>query len=349
VSTPADTAPRTPAGARPASASAPAAPLLEFRDVSKRFGKRLDAIERLARGLGARVAELTVHAVERVSFGVAPGEVVGLVGESGCGKSTLGRLACGLHSPTSGEVRYRGAPLPPLSDRRPRIQMVFQDPYASLNPRMRVGEAIGEAARVHGLTDRAGQTDYVAELLRRVGLDPGYVRRYPHQFSGGQRARIGIARALAVQPEFLVCDEAVAALDVSIQAQVLNLFMDLRASLGLTYLFISHDLGVVRHLADRVVVMYLGRIVEIAPTDALYTAPRHPYTRALLDEVPRIDRRGLDYVPIRGEIPSPLAPPPGCHFHPRCPHASARCAAEAPALREIAPGQFAACHLLDPA
>jgi peptide/nickel transport system ATP-binding protein len=331
----------------PAAAHGPAAPLLEFRAVSKRFGKRLDVIEKLARSLGARVAELTVHAVDRVSFGVAPGEVVGLVGESGCGKSTLGRLACGLHTPTEGEVRYRDAPLPPLAGRRPRIQMVFQDPYASLNPRMRVGEAIGEAARVHGLTDRAGQTDYVAELLRRVGLDPGYVRRYPHQFSGGQRARIGIARALAVQPEFLVCDEAVAALDVSIQAQVLNLFMELRASLGLTYLFISHDLGVVRHLADRVVVMYLGRVVEIAPTDALYAAPRHPYTRALLDEVPRIDRRGLDYEPIRGEIPSPLAPPSGCHFHPRCPHASARCAAEAPALREIAPAQFAACHLLD--
>jgi peptide/nickel transport system ATP-binding protein len=225
--------------------------------------------------------------------------------------------------------------------------MIFQDPFASLNPRMRVIDIVGEAPRVHGLVDRGGAADYVADLLARVGLDPVMMRRYPHQFSGGQRARIGIARALAVKPEFLVCDEAVAALDVSIQAQVLNLFMDLRDEFGLTYLFISHDLGVVRHLSNRVVVMYLGRVVEIAATETLFAAPRHPYTRALLAEVPRIDRTRRTFVPIRGEIPSPLAPPAGCHFHPRCPDAMPRCASVAPALREVAPGRWSACHLDD--
>jgi peptide/nickel transport system ATP-binding protein len=227
------------------------------------------------------------------------------------------------------------------------VQMIFQDPFASLNPRMRVADIIGEAPRVHGLVDAKQVEDYVAQLLSRVGLDPGYVRRYPHQFSGGQRARIGIARALAVKPEFLVCDEAVAALDVSIQAQVLNLFMDLRDEFRLTYLFISHDLGVVRHLSNRVVVMYLGRVVEIAPTEALFAAPNHPYTSALLTEVPRIDRKRRTFVPIKGEIPSPMNPPTGCHFHPRCPHAMPRCASEAPRLREIAPGRQSACHLND--
>jgi peptide/nickel transport system ATP-binding protein len=225
--------------------------------------------------------------------------------------------------------------------------MIFQDPFASLNPRMRVADIIGEAPQVHGLVDARQVEDYVAQLLARVGLDAGYVRRYPHQFSGGQRARIGIARALAVKPEFLVCDEAVAALDVSIQAQVLNLFMDLRDEFQLTYLFISHDLGVVRHLSNRVVVMYLGRVVEVAPTEALFAAPNHPYTVALLAEVPRIDRKRRTFVPIKGEIPSPLNPPAGCHFHPRCPHAMPRCAVEAPALREIAPGRHSACHLND--
>ena len=318
-------------------------PMLEFRDVTKRFEKRLDAVERVARRLGATVAAHTVHAVDRVSFVVNEGEVVGLVGESGCGKSTLGRLACGLHQPTSGGVYYKGEPV----NGRPvrAVQMIFQDPFSSLNPRMRVEEIVGEAPRVHGLVPAAEVPDYVAQLLRRVGLDPSYRRRYPHQFSGGQRARIGIARALAVKPDFLVCDEAVAALDVSIQAQVLNLFMDLRESLGLTYLFISHDLGVVRHLSDRVVVMYLGRVVESAPTAELFANPRHPYTRALLAEVPRLDRKNRSFAPIKGEIPSPLAPPPGCHFHPRCPHAMPRCAQEAPALREVAPGRLSACHL----
>ncbi|MDH4114331.1 MAG: ABC transporter ATP-binding protein [Burkholderiaceae bacterium] len=321
--------------------------LLEFDTVSKRFSRRLDAVERLARRLGANVGEQTVHAVDRVSFEVEEREVVGLVGESGCGKSTLGRIACGLYRPTDGTVRYRGEPVSHANGARRPIQMIFQDPFASLNPRMRVAEIVGEAPRVHGLVDARGVEDYVAQLLARVGLDPAYVRRYPHQFSGGQRARIGIARALAVQPEFLVCDEAVAALDVSIQAQVLNLFMDLRDEFRLTYLFISHDLGVVRHLSNRVVVMYLGRVVEIAATEALFEGPNHPYTQALLSEVPRIDRRRRAFVQIKGEIPSPLDPPTGCHFHPRCPHAMPRCAIEAPALREVAPGQRSACHLND--
>lgn len=323
------------------------AALLSIAGVSKRFTKKLDAIERLARRLGARISEHTVHAVDRVSFDVAEREVVGLVGESGCGKSTLGRVACGLYAPSEGEVRYRGLAVDPQAGARRPIQMIFQDPFASLNPRMRIERIVGEAPRVHGLIDRAQVGDYVAEMLRRVGLDPAFARRYPHQFSGGQRARIGIARALAVKPEFLVCDEAVAALDVSIQAQILNLFMDLRDQLQLTYLFISHDLGVVRHLSDRVVVMYLGRVVELAPTEQLFADANHPYTQALLSEVPRIDRKRRTFVAIKGEIPSPLAPPSGCHFHPRCPHAMPRCAAEVPLLRAIAPGRLSACHLND--
>ncbi|MCL4746837.1 MAG: ABC transporter ATP-binding protein [Burkholderiaceae bacterium] len=320
--------------------------LLEIRAVSKRFTRRLDAIERFARRLGARLSEQTVHAVDKVSFDVGAGEVVGLVGESGCGKSTLGRVVCGLYRPSEGEVLLGGERVSLEPGKRPRQQMIFQDPFASLNPRMRVSRAIAEAPLAHGLIAAAEADDYVAALLRQVGLDPSLSRRYPHQFSGGQRARIGIARALAIRPEFLVCDEAVAALDVSIQAQILNLFAELRERLGLTYLFISHDLGVVRHISHRVVVMYLGRIVEIGPMQEVYARPIQPYTQALLAEVPRLDRRARVYTPIRGEIPSPLAPPPGCHFHPRCPHASARCAAEVPALREIEAGRFAACHLV---
>ena len=315
--------------------------MLELSALSKRFTRRLDAVERLARVFGARATEQTVHAVDDVNFTVGNGEVVGLVGESGCGKSTVGRLACGLLEPSEGSVRYQGKA--PAGTRRP--QMIFQDPFASLNPRMRVEEIIGEAPRVHGLVSKEDIPDYVGGLLDSVGLESSYRRRYPHQFSGGQRARIGIARALAVKPEFLVCDEAVAALDVSIQAQVLNLFLDLRERLGLTYLFISHDLGVVRHVAKRVVVMYLGRVVEIAPTEELYARPNHPYTQALLAGIARLDRQRRAYTPIKGEIPSPLAPPPGCHFHPRCPHAMERCRREVPVLREIAPGRLSACHL----
>jgi len=325
-------------------------PLLELRGVSKRFVSKLDFAGRLARRMGARLTETTVHALDDVNLAVREGEVVGLVGESGCGKSTLGRIVSRILKPTEGERYWKGRPYAQYEAESARaerlaVQMIFQDPYASLNPRMRILDIVGEAPRVHGLVGRGAAQSYVAEILLRVGLDASLMRRFPHQFSGGQRSRIGIARALAVQPRFLVCDEAVAALDVSIQAQVLNLFIRLREELGLTYLFISHDLGVIRHVSDRVVVMYLGRIVESGPTRELYERPNHPYTEALIAEVPRLDARRRAYVPIRGEIPSPLAPPPGCHFHPRCPKAFARCREEAPALREIAPGRLSACHL----
>ena len=326
--------------------------LLEVRDLSKRFVKSLDLAGHIARRLGADVREEVVHAVDQASFAIAQGEVVGLVGESGCGKSTVGRMIAGILAPSAGEVRFRGAPLSTETGRAARdvslkIQMIFQDPFASLNPRMRVAEIVGEAPRFHGLWSAAEAEDKLAEVMLRVGLDPSYRRRYPHQFSGGQRQRIGIARALAVQPDFLVCDEAVAALDVSIQAQVLNLFMRLREELGLTYLFISHDLGVVEHLSQRVMIMYLGRIVEAAPTEELFRAPNHPYTQALLAEVPRLESSKRQYAPVKGEIPSPLAPPSGCHFHPRCPHALPLCRSEAPALKPIAPGRWSACHLND--
>ncbi|RMO99250.1 Peptide ABC transporter, ATP-binding protein [Pseudomonas amygdali pv. morsprunorum] len=230
---------------------------------------------------------------------------------------------------------------------RLKVQMIFQDPSSSLNPRLRVDRIVGEGALLHGLTDRKGADDYVSAQLQRAGLSPQLRQRYPHQFSGGQRQRIGIARALAVQPELLVCDESVAALDVSIQAQILNLFMDLRDELGLTYLFISHDLGVVEHLCDRVVVMYLGRVVETASVDDLFARANHPYTQALLAQIPRFDIRSTRYDAIQGEIPSPLNPPTGCHFHPRCPHAMARCREEVPALREVSPNHQSACHLND--
>ena len=222
--------------------------------------------------------------------------------------------------------------------------MIFQDPFASLNPRMRVEDIIGEAPRVHGLVSKADLSDYVDETMRKVGLDPSLKRRYAHQFSGGQRQRIGIARALAVKPRFLVCDEAIAALDVSIQAQVLNLFMDLREQLGLTYLFISHDLSVVEHIADRVAIMYLGRIVESAATEDIFSKPLHPYTKALLAEAPRLDQRRRDFAPIEGEIPSPLDPPPGCYFNPRCPKATDICRSQAPLLEDVGQGRSVACH-----
>ena len=338
--------------AAPKPGTATGTPIIEVAGVYKRFVKSLDLAERIAAKLGSSVREIVVHAVDGVDLAINKGEVVGLVGESGCGKSTLGRIVADLLAPTKGVVRFRGKERSHLSgseakDARLAVQMIFQDPYASLNPRQRVGDIIVEGPKAHGLVSRREVDDYVGEVMRKVGLDPEFRRRYPHQFSGGQRSRIGIARALAVKPEFLVCDEAIAALDVSIQAQIINLFMDLRETYDLTYLFISHDLGVVEHIADRVVIMYLGRIVETAPTQELFEAPNHPYARALLDEVPRLDQRKRNFQPIKGEIPSPIDPPPGCHFHPRCPHAGPRCRAEVPKLRPIAPQRFSACHLND--
>ncbi len=325
-------------------------PLIELQEVTKRFVKTIDLAEKIANLLGAHIREQVVQAVDRVNLHVDTGEVVGLVGESGCGKTTIGRIVSGTLSPSEGAVLYRGqdvANMPPAEGRKValKVQMIFQDPLASLNPRMRVRDIIGEAPRVHGLVTASEMEEYVDDIMLRVGLDTSYKRRYPHQFSGGQRQRIGIARALAVKPEFVVCDEAVAALDVSIQAQVLNLFMKLREELELTYLFISHDIGVVEHLADRVAIMYLGRIVEMAPTEELFARPNHPYTQALLREVPRIDTRQYTFEPIKGEIPSPLDPPSGCHFHPRCPHAFKPCREEQPKLVEIAPEWLSACHL----
>ena len=337
---------------RAAPKSAEDRPLIELRAVSRRFTRPLDAAAKIANLLGARMREQVVHAVDAVDLAVCDREVVGLVGESGCGKSTLGRIVAGLLEPSAGAVLFRGRDRAMLSGEDGRaaalaVQMIFQDPFSSLNPRRRVCDIVGEAPLVHKLVPRAGLDAYVDDVLRRVGLDPTYRRRYPHQVSGGQRQRVGIARALAVKPAFIVCDEAVAALDVSVQAQVLNLFMDLRAELGLTYLFISHDLGVVRHLADRVAIMYLGRVVEEGACEDLFLRPNHPYTVALLAEIPRLDTRRRQFAPIKGEIPSPLAPPTGCYFHPRCQHAMDRCRHEPPILREVAPGRRSACHLND--
>ena len=327
-------------------------PLVELRGVSKQFTKKLDVTAKLARRMGLSVSEETVHAVENVSLSVHSGTVLGLVGESGCGKSTLGRIVSGIYPPSQGTVSYGGRVVSDLQssdkvDYTLAVQMIFQDPFSSLNPRQKVGQIIAEAPRIHGLWASSEIDTKLNEVMERVGLDPNFKHRYPHQFSGGQRQRIGLARALAVGPEFIVCDEAVASLDVSIQAQILNLFMDLREELDLTYLFISHDLSVVRHLSDHVAIMYLGRIVEHAPRTELFETPNHPYTKALLAEIPDIQTRHRTCEPIKGEIPSPLDPPSGCVFHPRCPSATKRCQQEAPSLVEIAPQRMSACHLND--
>jgi peptide/nickel transport system ATP-binding protein len=327
-----------------------AMPLLQLRGIEKRFVQPVDIAGRIANLLGADNRAAVVHAVAGVDLDVRAGEVIGVVGESGCGKSTLGRVIADISPATSGEVSYLGKRLQDMSASERRayalgVQMIFQNPMASLNPRMRVLEIIGEAPVVHGIVSAAQKSEYVAGLMRQVGLDPDYAQRYPHQFSGGQRQRIGIARALALKPRLIVCDEAVAALDVSIQAQVLNLFLELRREFDLTYLFISHNLGVVGHVSDRVVIMYLGRVVESAPTEVIFNRPNHPYTQALLAELPTLDTRRRSYQPIKGELPSPLRPPTGCSFHPRCPKAMPRCQQEMPLLRMLENGHASACHL----
>jgi oligopeptide/dipeptide ABC transporter ATP-binding protein len=300
-----------------------------------------------------RRAVAWVRAVDGVDFAIAPGETLCLVGESGCGKSTVARMVLRLTEPTSGAIRLGGTDITTLSEAamapfRRRVQMVFQDPYASLNPRLRVGQIVGEPLENYEPIDAAERTARVGAILAKVGLRPEAAGRYPFEFSGGQRQRIGIARALALRPELIVADEPVSALDVSVQAQVLNLLMDLQEEFGLAFLFVSHDLAVVEHIGHRIAVMYLGHIVEIGPKDEVLANPQHPYTQALIAAAPIPDPRAKrERMVIEGDVPSPLNPPSGCRFHTRCPFAFARCSEEKPELREIAPGRRAACHLLD--
>jgi len=328
-------------------------PLLEIRKVSRHFGSKPDIATRISIALGAAKPPPVVHALDAVDLVIRRGEVLGLVGESGCGKSTLGRIAANILQPSSGSVFWKGTDRSKLNGRALRdadlaAQMIFQNPMAALNPRMNIETLVSEAPAIHGMI-KGSRAAYVDEYLQKAGFDPDMKRRLPHQFSGGQRARVNIARALAVRPDFLVCDESVAALDVSIQAQILNLFMDLREQLDLTYLFVSHDLGVVEHISDRVAIMYLGRVVEEAPVEEVFAKPNHPYTQALLAEVPRIRPGKRKFEAIKGELPSPINPPPGCHFHPRCPFATERCRTEIPKRKEIAPHHYSACHLNDEA
>ncbi len=319
--------------------------LLEVRDLRKYYPTKPGLF-------GASGAK--VHAVDGVSFSIAGGETLGLVGESGCGKSTTGKLILRLQEPTSGEILWRGRHIEKLSasEMRPvrrELQAVFQDPYSSLNPRIRAADIVAEPLRNFEDMSAAAGRDRVAQLFERVGLRPDQMVKYPFEFSGGQRQRLGIARALSVQPKLIVCDEPVSALDVSVQAQVINLLMDLQREFHLSYLFVAHDLAVVEHISHRVAVMYLGKIVEIAPKKAIFTRPQHPYTEALLEAVPVPDptRRKQRRV-LTGDVPSPINPPPGCRFHTRCPYVEARCKVDEPPLQQVAPGQWVACHLRQP-
>ena len=321
------------------------APLLEVNDLKKHFP--------IYKGVFSKVAG-HVYAVDGVSFSIGRGETLGLVGESGCGKSTVGRTLLRLLDPTSGSVRIGGEDITHLDGAhllpyRRRMQMIYQDPYASLNPRMTAGEIVGEPMVVHQIGTSAERREKVASLFEKVGLRPEGVHRYPHEFSGGQRQRIGIARALSLNPDLIVGDEPVSALDVSIQAQIINLLMDLQDEFGLSYLFVAHDLAVVEHISHRVAVMYLGRIVEMTDRRSLFEMPLHPYTEALLSAVPipKASARTRKRVILTGDVPSPINPPPGCHFHARCPYAMPRCKVDVPVLREIVPGHIAACHLHD--
>ncbi len=324
-------------------------PLVEARDLARDFDVSAPLLNRLLEGRPRQ----SLHAVDGVSFDIAKGQTLALVGESGCGKSTVAKLLVGLYEPTRGSFRFAGQDAhaafrtPQGRVLRRRIQMIFQDPYASLNPRWTVEDIVGEPLREHELMSDAGDIrDRVSELLKSVGMAGADMEKFPHQFSGGQRQRISIARALATEPEFLVCDEPTSALDVSVQAQVLNIMKDLQRQRGLTYLFISHNLAVVRHVSDQVGVMYLGRLVEVAGKHQLFAQPRHPYTRMLLDAIPKMHDTGRQRTPVQGEVPNPLNPPTGCAFNPRCPHANERCRVERPALLEIA-GARVACHAVE--
>ena len=325
---------------------ADATPMFEVRDLARHFDVSRPFLQRLV----AREEKRILRAVDGISFAIPKGTTLSLVGESGCGKSTVARLSVGLYAPTAGAVIFDGRDLAEaraLADQRRRMQMIFQDPYASLNPRWRVADIIAEPIRAFGLvTSRSAQQDRVAELLTQVGLSPLDRQKFPHEFSGGQRQRISIARALSSNPEFLVCDEPTSALDVSVQAQILNLMKELQQRLGLTYLFISHNLAVVRQVSDRIGVMYLGRLAELAPAETLFRTPRHPYTRALMEAIPDLEMTGRERIPVGGEVPSPITPPSGCAFHPRCPLANDRCKRERPELKP-AGDAMVACHAVE--